>query len=120
MSKADTKKLQTFADIIADSEPATMEVELGDNVILVRELSGRERFDASEKATEADQWGVMLWMCDLGIVEPRPKDISDLEKIKPEWVQQIAAAIMQLSGMSVGEVDDAEKESAAVIDIGGS
>jgi len=120
MAKTDTKKVQTFASIIADSDPETMEVDLGDNTVLVRELSGRERFDAGQKANESNQWDVMLWMCDLGIVEPRPKSIEELEQIKPEWIQKIAAAIMKLSGMSMTETDDAEKESAAVIDIGGS
>ncbi len=120
MAKTDTKKVQTFASIIADSEPRTMEVDLGDNTILVRELTGRERFEAGQKAEDANQWDVMLWMCDLGIVEPRPKDVAELEKIKPEWVKDIAAAIMHLSGMTITEEADAEKESAAVIDIGGS
>jgi len=120
MPKTDTKKVQTFAAIVADSEPATMEVDLGGNTILVRELSGRERFDAGQKAEDANQWDVMLWMCDLGIVEPRPKSIDELEKIKPEWEKDIAAAIMHLSGMTMVTEDDAEKESAAVIDIGGS
>jgi hypothetical protein len=121
MAKTDTKKVQTFAAIIADSEPETMEVQLGDdNIILVRELSGRERFEAAEKATEANQWDVMLWMVNLGIVEPRPKSIDELEKIKPEWIKNIAAAIMKLSGMTMATEDDAEKESAEVIDIGGS
>jgi len=120
MAKTDTKKVQTFASIIADSEPETMEVDLGDNTVLVRELSGRERFDAGQKAEDANQWDVMLWMCDLGIVEPRPKDVAELEKIKPEWIQKIAAAIMKLSGMTMTTEDDAGKESAEVIDIGGS
>ena len=121
MAKTDTRKVQTFASIIADSEPRTVEVELGDNnTILVRELSGRERFDAGQKAEDKNQWDTMLWMCDIGIVEPRPKDVAELEKIKPEWIKDIAAAIMELSGMTITEEEDAEKESAAVIDIGGS
>jgi len=120
MAKTDTRKVQTFASIIADSKPETMEVDLGDNTVIVRELSGRERFDAGTKAEDANQWDVMLWMCDLGIVEPRPKSIEELETIKPEWIQKIAAAIMLLSGMSMTTEDDAEKGSAEVIDIGGS
>ncbi len=120
MANPDTKKVQTFASIVADSKPETMEVDLGDNTILVRELSGRERFEAGQKADDGNQWDVMLWMCDLGIVEPRPKSIDELEKIKPEWVKKIAAAIMHLSGMTIEEEEDAEKESAAVIGIGGS
>lgn len=121
MQNTDTKsKVQTFASIIADSKPQTMEVDLGDNSVLVRELSGRERFEAGQKAEDANQWEVMLWMCDLGIVEPRPKDIDELERIKPEWIKDIAAAIMHLSGMTITAEEDAEKESAAVTDIGGS
>jgi hypothetical protein len=121
MSKADTKnKPPTFNDLIAESVPEQMEVKLGSSSVWVRELSGRERWDASMKAGEENQWDVMLWMCDIGIVSPRPASIDDLEKIKPEWVKEIAQAIMQLSGMSIDEVEDAEKESAEVIGIGGS
>lgn len=122
MAKTDTKKVQTFSALIADSEPETIEVDLGENTVLVRELSGRERFDAGATAEsdDKDHWDLMLMLCDIGIVEPRPKSIEELEKIKPEWVQLIAQAIMQLSGMSIKDEDDAEKESAAVIDIGGS
>lgn len=123
MSKTDTKKTDkptSFADLIAESVPEQREVELGDRTMWVRELSGRERWDAAEKANDANQWDVMLWLCDTGIVSPRPASLEELEKIKPLWIKKIAAAIMELSGMTMEEVEGAEKESAAVIDIGGS
>jgi len=123
MSKADTKnenKPTSFASLIAESVPEQIEVKLGDGSMWVRELSGRERWDAAAKAEDANQWDVMLWLCDKGIVSPRPASIEELEKIKPLWIKEIAAAIMQLSGMTMETTDDAEKESAAVIDIGGS
>lgn len=121
MTKADTKnKPTTFASLIAESVPQQREVELGDGVMWVRELSGRERWDAAAKAEDANQWDVMLWLCDTGIVSPRPTSIEELEKIKPKWIKKIAAAIMELSGMTMEETEDAEKGSAAVIDIGGS
>jgi hypothetical protein len=118
--KADTKKPTSFADLISESVPEQMEVELGKSTMWVRELSGRERWDAAEKADDANQWDVMLWLCDVGIVSPRPTSIDELEKIRPEWIKKIAAAIMKLSGMTMEDVEDAEKGSAAVIDIGGS
>lgn len=123
MSKTDTKnrnKPTTFADLVAESVPEQREVTLGESTMWVRELSGRERWDAAEKATDSNQWDVMLWLCDTGIVSPRPGSIEELEKIKPLWIKKIAAAIMELSGMTMETTDDAEKESAAVIDIGGS
>jgi hypothetical protein len=120
-SKADTKNKPTsFADLIAESVPEQVEVTLGKQTMWVRELSGRERWDAAEKADDANQWEVMLWLCDVGIVSPRPTSIDELEKIKPQWIKIIAAAIMKLSGMTMEDVEDAEKGSAAVIDIGGS
>jgi len=120
MPKPDTKKPPTFAAIIAESEPEQAEVKLGKNSVWVRELSGRERFEAGEKAEEINSWELMLWVCDTGIVSPRPGSVEELEQIKPEWVKEIAAQIMKLSGMTFEEKDDAEKESAEVIDIGGS
>lgn len=123
MNKTDTKnenKPATFADIIAESVPEQIEVPLGDHSVWVRELSGRERWDAGMKADEVNQWEVMLWMCEIGIVSPRPASVDDLEKIKPEWVKAIASAIMKLSGMTLEVEEDAEKELAEVTDIGGS
>jgi len=122
MSKqTDTKnKPPTFGDLIADSAPEQIEVQLGDHSVWVRELSGRERWDAGMKADEVNQWEVMLWMCEIGIVSPRPASVDDLEKIKPEWVKAIASAIMKLSGMTLEVAEDAEKELAEVTDIGGS
>ncbi len=121
MSKTDTKnKPLQFGDLVADSEPRTKEIALGDNVVIVRELNGRERFEASTKAEDENQWETMLWLVNLGIVAPKPASMEELEKIKPEWVQKLSAGIMELSGMSLDETEDAEKESAAVIDIGGS
>ncbi len=120
-SKRETpKETPTFGDFVADSEPAQLAVELGDKTMLVRELTGRERFEAGEKADELNTWDLMLWMCNLGIVSPRPRDLAELEKIKPVWIKKLADAIMKISGMRLQDVEDAEKELAAVIDIGGS
>ncbi len=120
MPKPDTKKPPTFAALIAESEPDQIDVTLGKTTVWVRELSGRERFEAGEKAEEINSWELMLWVCQVGIVSPRPASLEELEQIKPEWVKEIAAAIMKLSGMTFEEKSDAEKESAEVIDIGGS
>lgn len=120
MAKPDTKKPPTFAALIAESEPDQSEVTLGKTTIWVRELSGRERFEAGEKADVINSWELMLWVCEKGIVSPRPGSVEELEQIKPEWVKEIAQAIMELSGMTFEAKDDAEKGSAEVIDIGGS
>lgn len=120
MAKPDTKKPATFSAMIAESEPDQISVKLGKTTVWVRELSGAERFEAGEKAEQINSWQLMVWVCDTGIVSPRPGSAEELEQIKPEWVKEIAAAIMKLSGMTFEERTDAEKESAEVIDIGGS
>lgn len=121
MKKADTKVQATsFGDLVTASEPRTDVVELEGMNVVVRELSGRERFEASEIAERENSWEVVLWMCFTGIVAPRPDSIDDLEKLRPEWCKEIGKAIMGLSGMTMEEDDNAEKELADVTDIGGS
>lgn len=125
MTKTDTKKAPektdtAFQDLVKASERKTDTVELDDFTVVVREFGGRERFEAGKMAEELGQWEVVLWLCFNGMVDPKADSMDDLDALKPEWLQKIAAAIMKLSGMTLDEKQDAEKESAAVIDIGGS
>lgn len=120
MAKPNEKKPPSFAALIAESEPDQIDVKLGNTTVWVRELSGRERFEAGEKAEDINSWELMLWVCEKGIVSPRPGSVDELEQIKPEWVKEISLAIMSLSGMTFESKDDAEKGLAEVTDIGGS
>lgn len=114
-------KAESFADLIADSHPVQREVECGDHIIVIQELSGRARFELAERA-EADRWDTMLWVCMQAIVDPKPADVIALEMLKPEWIIKIGNEAMQLSGITEDEVDVAKAEngSAGVSDIGGS
>ncbi len=122
MGKPKQTKQETFADLIADSQPITDVVEVGDHSVLIQELSGRERFElgAIEESETFTRWDTMLWVCLRSIVDPKPADIEELERLNPKWIVLIASAAMKLSGISVEEEQNAENESAAVSEIGGS
>lgn len=113
------QKNTSFADLVADSELVTEEIQIGDHTVVIRELTGRERFSLSERA-ESDRWGTMLFVAHTGLVDPKPDKPEALDEIKTEWVVRIANAILALSGMDEDTVAAAEKVSADGIDIGGS
>ena len=115
-------KQETFADLIADSQPTQDVVEFGGHSVLIQELSGRERFElgAIEESETFTRWDTMLWVSFRSIVDPKPTDIEELERLNPKWIVQIASAAMKLSGISVEDELNAENESAGVSEIGGS
>ncbi len=122
MTKAQKNKQQTestFADLVADSELETETIQLGDHSVVIRELTGRERFELST-LDDSKRWDTMLWLAHTGLVSPKPETVEEMEKIKTAWVAVIANAILKISGMEPDAVDDAENESASVTDIGGS
>lgn len=104
---------------MADSKPAEKQVKVGRHIVTVRELSGADRFALAER-DDSDRWAVMKWVVMRGLVEPKPETEDELDKLKPEWVVEIGQAIMSLSGVTEDDLEEAEKESANVIGIGGS
>ncbi len=109
----------SFADIVAASEPKTETITIGENEVTIREMSGRERFELSKKA-EGDKFDVLLWVAFIGLIEPRPESLDELETIRVEWITDIANAVLKLSGLEPNAEAEAENESASVTDIGGS
>lgn len=120
MGKAMAKNKQsTFADLVADSEPATKQVQIGDHQVTIREMSGRERFELSERA-DAPRWDTMLWVAFIGLVDPKPESLEAMEELKTDWVIVISNEILSISGLDADADETAENESASVTDIGGS
>ena len=112
-------KTATFDELVAASTPTRKTISVGKFSIVVQELSGADRFELAARADE-NRWDLMRWVCLRGMVEPAVQDLDDLDKLKPEWVLEIATAITDLSGVSEESATDAEKGSAAVSVIGGS
>lgn len=113
------KQSTSFAELIADSELETKTIQVGDHSVVIREMTGRERFSLAEKADDPP-WDTMLWVAHTGLVTPKPETPEDLEKIKTSWVAEIANAVLSLSGMDADADDTVENESASVTGIGGS
>lgn len=102
-------KQSTFAALIADSDPIREQVQIGSHTVTIEELSGKTRFELGTKGDD-ERWSLMLWICMQGLVDPKPADEAELEKIKAEWVVKIATAIMKLSGIeeTPAEIDATE------------
>lgn len=116
---AKNKQSNSFAALIADSELKSETIEVGDHSIIVQEMTGRQRFELSEKEQD-NRWDTLLWVCSTGIVEPKPADMAELEQIRPEWIVEIANSILRISGLEANAEEEAGNESASVTDIGGS
>lgn len=112
-------KQSTFADLVADSEPTTNVVQVGDHAVTIREMSGRERFELSNRADDP-RWDTLIWCAFTGLVDPRPETIEEMEGLKTDWVVKIANEVLALSGMAPDDDAAAENGSASVTDIGGS
>ena len=112
-------KIATFDELLADSEFERKTIRVGQHSITIQELSGADRFYLVEHSDDS-RWDLLKWVCLRGMVDPKPKDASELDKLKPEWVVKIAEAITNISGMGEDALEDAENESADVTDIGGS
>ncbi len=85
-------------------------IELDEGVhVKVRALSGSERFQFSQLDQE-DRWGVVLHLARIGLVEPSLADEDDLDRLQPEWIKEIAEAVMNLSGIDEESADEAEKK----------
>ena len=117
-SKKQTKRT-TFADLVADSEPQTTEVQIGDHKVTIREMTGRERFELSD-LPDGSKWDTLTYVAFTGLVDPRPETIEEMDGLKTEWVVSVANAVLNISGMSNDADEEAENESASVIEIGGS
>jgi hypothetical protein len=113
------QKVITLADLVADSELKQKIVQIGDHSVTVRELTGRERYELTER-TDDNRWDTMLFLAKTGLVEPEIETPEDLDAIRTEWVTLIANAILSISGMETDDNEEAENESAGEIDIGGS
>jgi len=113
------KQSTSFAALVADSELITEVVQVGDHPVTVREMTGRERFELSEKADDP-RWDVLCWCAFTGMVDPRPETIEEMDELKTEFVVLMANAVLRLSGMEPDEEVEVENESASVTDIGGS
>lgn len=118
MTQPRKKGAVSFNDIANAYEPQTQVVMVNGFDVTVRELTGRERFDAGAREFDSD-WDRMLWLACTGIVDP-VATTDELERIRPEDVKALCEAVMALSGMSVDAVDEAAKESGNVTDIGTS
>lgn len=116
---ANKNKSSTLAQLVADSEPVTKQVSVGDHIIEIRELTGRERFELAEKESDP-RWDTMLWLCMKGMTQPTVESTDELEQLRPEWIAEIATAIMGISGVTEEAVEAAGKESENVTAIGGS
>lgn len=112
-------ELAAWADAVSDAQPITDTITCGRHKFTVRELDGRERFEAAEKADDS-RWDLFLWMLDVALISPRPKNAEELESLRPEWITELVKKIMALSGMTLEEEQAAGKESASVTDIGTS
>jgi len=106
---AKNNKQSTFAELIADSELITEEVQIGNHSVTIRELSGRQRFELSEKVDDS-RWETLLWVCMIGLIDPAPESITDLEPLKAEWVVKIANAVLSLSGLEGEAIETAGEE----------
>ena len=113
-----TKKKASFNELVKASEPKTEVVDCDGFEITVRELSGAERFEFGLEHADAQKWDTYRWLCWKGVVDPAPESEAEIDKIKSEWVLQLAAAIMRLSGILEEAEEDAEKKSEATTDIG--
>lgn len=110
----------TFNDLVKAYEVKTETVDLdkGHDVV-VRELSGSERFEFS-KFADAQEWETYRWLAFKGLLEPKPSTIDDLDLINPEWVVKIAGTVMKLSGITAESEEDAEKKSGESTGTGSS
>ena len=103
----------TRDELFEDGEPKTEIVELDGGKkprkVLVRELSGRERF---EFATLGDigMWDSFLWFCWKGMESPALESKDDAEKLKPEHASKIAKKVMELSGIAEEQKEEAAKK----------
>lgn len=109
---AKDKKASTLADLQHAGKPRTETVELedGEFIVTVRELSGAERFEFA-KLAEVGTWETYRWLAHRGLVDPELESEDDLDTIRPEWVMAIAGAVMKLSGIAEESEEDAEKKS---------
>lgn len=113
-------KTATFDQLIADSQPVQKNIVVGGrHHILVQELSGADRFELAER-TDDKRWDLLVWVCMQGMIEPKPNKPSYLDKLKPEWVVEIATSITDISGISSESLEEAGEESATGTDTGGS
>jgi hypothetical protein len=119
MKQAKQNKQSTFAALVADSELSTEVIQVGTCSVTIRELTGRERFALSDKADDP-RWDTLCWCAFTGMTDPKPETIEEMDSLKPEFVVQIANAVLAISGMAADADDEAENESASVTDIGGS
>ncbi len=101
------KKIASNAELFAhelEEKDYTLDSGKGPTV-RIRELSGAERFELVERQGES-RWPLLVWVVSRGLVDPEPSGIEDVEKMKPEWVVDIATAITDMSGMSDDEDED--------------
>ncbi len=113
------KKPATFDQLIADSQPETKEVEVGGHIVIVQELSGKDRFEMAEMS-DVSRWDLLTWVCMRGMIKPKPDKETYLEKMRPEWIVKIATAITSISGVTEEAIEEAGEGSADGSDTGGS
>lgn len=112
--------VSSWKDVEDAYQPAQQVVTLGKTSFRIQEIDGRGRFEAAERS-DGDRWELMLWMCDRGIVDPRPPSMEVFEQfMNPEHVLDLAKEIMTLSGMRIDDEEEAENASATVSGIGTS
>lgn len=99
----------SFNELLAASVPQTETVEIdGGFRVVVRELSGRERFIVTgDYETEFER---VLAMVDMGLVDPVSPGVDELARLRPEWVMQIARVIDRLSGMDAAAEEESEND----------
>jgi len=120
MTQAKKNKQSTsFAELVADSELTTEVIQVGGHPVTVREMTGRERFQLSEKADDP-RWDVLCWCAFTGMIDGRPDTIEEMDQLKTEFIVLIANAVLRLSGMEADAEEEAGEGSASVTDIGGS
>lgn len=125
---SDKTRISTLDELKADSGPITQVVPLerdGEVVhrVVVRELSGQERFDVAENDEwlERSRWQFLLHLVATASIEPE-MTVEDADALRPEWTSEIATVVMELSGMSDDDSveEDIAKNSERASDDSGS
>ena len=119
MKAAKQTNKSKFADLLADSELEQSTINIGDHSVIIRELTGRERFELGERPMD-QRWDTLLWCAYTGLVDPKPETIEEMDGLKTDWVITISNAVLALSGLEADAEDAAENELAVGIGIGGS
>lgn len=100
-------------EILSAGALRTRVLELSNGLaVRIRELSGRERFDLAEMS-ERNRWEVMVWMAHRGLVVPEIT-VEQMDEMQPTLVQEIAEAVMDMSGISESAQEQSGNESATV------